>query len=89
MLKVSKQCIEKELNKPFRSKKLNKKFDVCVKDKEGNVKKISFGDNRFKDYTQHKDKKRRTSFRARHKCDSLTKKDMDTPRWWACEFLWS
>lgn len=86
-MKISNECKNKKLNEPFKSNRKYKKFDVCVKDKD-NIKKISFGDNRYEDYTQHKDKQRRKSFRARHACDLLTKRDMNTPRWWSCNKLW-
>lgn len=75
------------LEKPFKSWKPEKKKVVFVKNpKTGNIKTIHYGDSNFEDYTQHKDKKRRTSFRARHKCDSA--EDKLTKRYWACEDLW-
>ena len=33
------------------------------------IKTTQFGDSRYEDYTQHKDKKRRDKYRARHKKD--------------------
>ncbi len=83
---IAKNCIGKPLNKPFSSNRKFKKKQVCVKDKKGNIFNIHFGDKRYEDYTQHKDKKRRTSFRKRHKCDS--EKNKLTARYWACEDLW-
>lgn len=73
-------------NKPFRAPPGDKhKFVVksCFDDVE---KIIRFGARGYEDYTQHKDKKRRKSFRARHKCDQV--KDKNTARYWACEHLW-
>jgi len=81
-----KNCEGKELNQPFKSNRKNKKLQVCVKTKEGKIKNIHFGDNRYEDFTQHKDKERRKSFRARHKCDEELNKE--TARFWACEELW-
>ena len=47
-----------ELNKPFKYKgKGFKKFSVYVL-KDGKRKLIHFGDNRYEDFTQHKDEKR-------------------------------
>lgn len=39
----------------------NKKFDLIYKNKV-----IRFGDSRYQDYWDHKDKKRRDMYRARH-----------------------
>ena len=66
----------------FNSWAKNKKKVVCVDNKL-----IHFGDKRYEDYTQHKDKDRRANFRARHNCDNA--KDKSTARFWACETLWS
>ena len=40
----------------------------------------------MEDFLQHKDPKRRASFKARHKCSE--KKDKLTPGWWACNYNW-
>jgi hypothetical protein len=73
-------------NKPVKSWRKGKKFAVlaCDADKE---KLIHFGATGYKDYTQHKDKKRRKSFRARHRCDTDPPKKT-TARYWSCENLW-
>ena len=76
-----------KLNKPYPSNRKFKKFAVDVKDKSGKIITVHFGDKRYEDYTQHRDIKRRDSFRARHKCDK--EKDKTTARYWACEYLWS
>ena len=73
-------------NKPQRAaagKKQKKTVKGCKKGKE---KIIHYGFRGMQDYTQHKDKKRRKSFRARHKCK--TAKDKLTARYWACRDLW-
>jgi hypothetical protein len=66
-----------------------KKFEVLVKSPTGNIKKIYFGDKRYEDYTQHGDKKRKASFRARHRCDPVKQLNRNTPRYWACQYLWN
>ena len=52
---------KKELYKPFPSTRKNKKFSVYVM-KEGTKRLIHFGDNRYQDFRQHKDEKRRQSY---------------------------
>jgi len=80
-MKIPKEKICKTEGKVFDSWRKNKKKVVCVND---NL--IHFGDSRYKDFTQHKDKERRKSFRARHKCDEELNRE--TARFWACEELW-
>ena len=82
------------LNKPFKSKVKGKKFSVYVKTntKKG-YKMIGFGDNRYEDFRQHKDKKRQASFRARmkgikKKDGSFAYKDKTSPAYWALNYLW-
>ena len=75
------------LEEPFDSWKKLKKKAVLVRNPEtGNIVTVHFGDKRYEDYTQHKDKKRRASFRARHKCSE--RKDKITASYWACKELW-
>lgn len=81
-MKLNKETVCKIEGKVFDSWAKNKKKVVCVDNKL-----IHFGDSRYEDYTQHKDKKRRESFRARHKCDT-DKPSRNTARFWACEELW-
>ena len=51
----------------------NKKFKVIFYDASGKKLKTSqFGDTRYADYTQHKDKERRNKYRTRHKKDLTT-----------------
>lgn len=71
---------EVELRKPFRTPGSAKKFAVYVKNKRGNVIKVSFGDPNLS--VKNGDAKAAKSFRARHKCDQ--KKDPTTPGYWSC-----
>ncbi len=68
------------LNKPFRTSGGPKKFAVYVKSKNGNIKKVSFGDPGLK--VKNSNKKAAKSFRARHNCKS--KKDRTTAGYWSC-----
>ena len=71
-----------ELNKPFRTPSEKKKFAVYVKNSEGRVVVVRFGDQQMS--IKRDDPERRKSFRARHQCD--TAKDKTTPRYWSCRF---
>lgn len=71
-----------ELNKPFRTPGGNKKFAVYVKNSEGRVVIVRFGDPNMS--IKRSSDEHRKSFRARHSCD--TAKDKTTPRYWACRF---
>ena len=73
-------------NKPQRAPKgASQKYIVkaCAK---GDEKIVRFGYRGMQDFLQHKDPKRRASFKARHKCSE--KKDKLTPGWWACNYNW-
>lgn len=50
------------------------------------VSPVHFGDASMSDFTQHKDKDRRASFHARHKCAEKT--DKTKAGYWACKDLW-
>ena len=77
----------KRLNKPFRTPGGPKKFSVYVKNKKGNVVKVSFGDPGLS--IKRDDPNRRRNFRARHRCDSDPRaKDRTTAKYWSCKF-WS
>jgi hypothetical protein len=54
--------------------------------KEGTAKVVHFGDSSMSDYTQHRDKKRRSNFHSRHNC--ADKKDKTKAGYWACKNLW-
>ena len=45
----------------------NKKFKAIFSDGGKKIKTSQFGDDRYSDYTLHKDKERRTKYRSRHK----------------------
>ncbi len=47
----------------------NKKWKAIFYDGDKKIKTTQFGDSRYEDYTQHKDKKRRDKYRLRHKKD--------------------
>ncbi len=72
-----------KLNDPIRGG--SKKFYVYVKNKKGNVIKVSFGDTTGLSIKRD-DPERRKSFRARHNCD--TAKDKTTARYWSCR-MWT
>ena len=72
------------LNKPFRTPEGPKKFAVYVKNKEGKVVIVRFGDPEME--IKRDDPERRKNFRARHKCDQQN--DPTTPAYWSCK-MWS
>ena len=83
----------KELYKPFKSKAKNKKFSVYVM-KNGKKTLINFGDSRYEDFTQHKDKKRRENYLKRakgikDKNGNLTWKDKNTANYWSVHYNWA
>ena len=67
------------LNKPKRGG--SKKFYVYVKNKKGNIVKVSFGGTTGLN-VKIDEPGARSSFAARHKC--ATKKDKTKPGYWAC-----
>jgi hypothetical protein len=74
---------------PIKSNRKNKKFKVLV----DNNKIIHFGDSRYQDFTQHKDKKRQASYCKRakgikDKNGNLTYKNKNTANYWSYNFLW-
>jgi hypothetical protein len=73
-------------NKPKRAPKDSEKKFVVLGKQGDKVRKVSFGARGYEDFTQHKDPKRRSNFRARHSCQ--TAKDKTTARYWACKHLW-
>ena len=54
------------------SDKTFKKFTALINDTKNNNKKIHFGDNRYQDFTKHKDTERKKAYLARHKKDNAT-----------------
>lgn len=73
------------LEKPFNSY-TKKKYTVLVKDKDGKIVRVHFGQKGAEDFRMHKDKKRRESFRNRHNCDD--KKEKTRPGYWNCNWSW-
>lgn len=69
------------LNKPFRTPDGPKKFSVYVKNENGNVVKVNFGDPNMT--IKKHIPERRKSFRARHNCDNPGPKWKS--RYWACK----
>ena len=66
----------------------NKKWKAIFYDDEGKkIKTTQFGDSRYEDYTQHKDKKRRSKYRDRHKKD-LEKGDYMSAGYLSYYILW-
>ena len=49
------------------SSKPNKKYDAIFTRKDKTTKVIHFGDKRYEDFTQHKNKKRRELYILRHR----------------------
>ena len=70
----------KTLNKPFRTPKGPKKFSVYVKNEQGNIVKVNFGDPNME--IKRDDPARRKSFRARHNCENPGPKWK--ARYWSC-----
>jgi hypothetical protein len=66
------------LGKPMRGDV--KKFKVYVKNPEGNVVKVNFGQKGMK--IKKNNPERRRSFRARHNCDNPGPRHK--PRYWSC-----
>tara|TARA_R110000782_G_scaffold21114_4_gene56972 strand:+ start:2866 stop:3156 length:291 start_codon:yes stop_codon:yes gene_type:complete len=65
----------------------NKKFKAIFSDGEKKIKTSQFGDDRYSDYTIHKDKERRTKYRSRHK-GNLSKTDYMSPAHLSYYLLW-
>jgi len=65
----------------------NKKWKAIFYDGDKKIKTTQFGDSRYEDYTQHKDKKRRDKYRARHK-GTLEKTDYMSPSHLSYYILW-
>tara|TARA_R110002074_G_scaffold80776_1_gene181336 strand:- start:1689 stop:1979 length:291 start_codon:yes stop_codon:yes gene_type:complete len=70
-----------------KSKVKNKKYTAIFYDGDKKIKTSQFGDNRYEDYTQHKDKERRSRYRNRHKKD-LNTGDYMRPGFLSYYILW-
>lgn len=72
-----------ELNKPKRNSEPGKKYVVYVKNpKTGNVKKITFGDEKGGLSSKINDRDAARNFASRHNCD--TKTDKMSAGYWSC-----
>ena len=56
-----------------KNKKYKAVFSHNVDGKKKVIKTTNFGDSRYSDYLQHKDKDRRTAYRKRHQKDLKTR----------------
>jgi len=74
-------CANRGLSKPWLTPDGPKKRSVCVKNPEGNVVKVNFGDPNMR--IKKSNPERRKSFRARHKCDNPGPKHK--ARYWSCK----
>lgn len=72
----------KPLYKPTQSTRPGKKYQVYVKSESGTPRLIHFGATGYK---HNYSAAAKSNFRARHNCSGASK---DTPRWWACNYLW-
>ena len=60
------------LNKPKRAPKGSKKKYRVLAHVKGKYKIVSFGARGYKDFLQHKNKKRRSNFKSRHNCFNIS-----------------
>jgi len=66
----------------------NKKLKAIFYDDEGKkIRTVQFGDNRYEDYTIHKDKQRRSKYKSRHR-GSLEKGTYMSPSHLSFYILW-
>jgi hypothetical protein len=70
-----------DLNKPMRSSG-PKKYKVYVKNDNGNIIKVNFGDSKGGLSTKISNPEARKAFAARHNCED--KKDRTTAGYWSC-----
>lgn len=80
-------------NKPKKNTGSGKHKMLVLAKKGDRVKLIKFGNKDYEDYTQHKDKKRRASYHARHKAIKTSEgkpawKDKFQAAHWALKVLW-
>tara|TARA_R100001086_G_scaffold135323_1_gene70447 strand:+ start:962 stop:1264 length:303 start_codon:yes stop_codon:yes gene_type:complete len=83
---------KKPLYKPYKSTKQGKKGMVFVK-KDGGKRLIHFGDANMKDFTQHKDPKRKENYLRRSggirdKSGKLTANDKNSANYWSRHINW-
>ena len=70
-----------------KNKKWKALFSKDIDGKRKVIKSTSFGDNRYQDYTQHRDKERRSRYRSRHMKD-LTKGNYMNAGYLSYYLLW-
>lgn len=90
---IPRNCLGKKLDFPFKSNRINKKLQVCVKDKYNSIKNIHFGQKGYSDFTMHQDKQRRKRYLLRSagirdKEGNLTKDNKLSPNYWSRKILW-
>lgn len=70
-----------------KSNSKNKKWDISLYKNGTKVKKLSIGDSRYEDYTQHKDDNRKALYKSRHRNEDWD--DYYTKGFWAKHLLWN
>ena len=70
-----------------KNKKWKAIFSHHVDGKLKIIKRVQFGDSRYEDYTQHKDKDRRKAYKSRHQKD-LQKGNYMSPGFLSYYILW-
>lgn len=79
-MELQKKLLKNYINKKMHDDSGKKKFKVYVKNpKIGNIKVIRFGDPNMR--IKKNNPKRKKSFRARHKCDTVAGKNKSTARY--------
>jgi len=91
-MNLTKFRAEKPLYKPIKSSNPKKKGMVYVK-RDGRKKLIHFGDATMKDFTQHKDPKRRKNYLTRsggirNKQGVLTANNKNYANYWSRKINW-
>ena len=81
---------KKRLNKPFRSDVKNKKYSVYVKDGRGKIRKINFGDTRYRHNYSPIARRNylRRSAGIRDGSGRLTKDNKLSANYWSRRYLW-
>jgi hypothetical protein len=80
IVQVREEKENKPLNKTIRTPGERKKFKAYVKNSEGNVVVVRFGDPNME--IRRDNPENLNNFRSRHNCDTAT--DKTTPRYWSC-----
>ena len=69
-----------------KSKRKNKKYDLLDENKNYI---LSFGDNRYEDYTMHKDPARKGRYLYRHGKEDHTKNNVKSAAFMSAHLLWN